>query len=74
MSRDAKPPEVRYRIYISDCGTKFYLRDIIAYEHEEHYFFDVDRRFAMRFQKYDTAMKYGERMVQADYHPYIETF
>lgn len=74
MSRKRKPPDVQYRIYISDGGTKFYLRDIIAHEHKEHYFFDVDRRYAMKFRKFDMARKYLERMQRADYHPHIESF
>lgn len=74
MSRKRPPPEVQYRIYISDGGTRFYLRDIIAHEHNEHYFFDTDVRYAMRFRKWDMAMKYRERMVRANYHPHIESF
>ena len=44
-----KLPKIQYRIYITDGGTKFYLRDIITYEKREHYFFDTDSRYAMRF-------------------------
>lgn len=73
MSRQKPPPEVRYRIYISDGGTKFYLRDIIAHEHKEHYFFDTDSRYAMRYRSFDIALKYRERMVSAGYHPHIES-
>lgn len=67
-----KLPKIQYRIYITDGGTKFFLRDIIAYEKREHYFFDTDSRYAMRFHKWDAAMKYRERMIRDDYHPHIE--
>jgi len=66
--------DIRYRIYIADGVTNFYLHDIIVYEHTEHYFFDADRRYAMFFRKWDTAMNYRERMIRAGYHPHIESF
>ena len=71
MSRK-KQPTVQYRIYISDGGTRFYLRDIIVYEKREHYSFDTDSRYAMMFKKWDAAMRCRDRMIRADYHPHIE--
>jgi len=74
VSRKKQQTETRYRIYISDGGTRFYLRDIVAHEKREHYFFDTDSRYAMWHRSFDTAMKYRERMVDAGYHPHIESF
>lgn len=72
MNKQMQPPERQFRIYISDGGTKFYLRDVIVCDKNDHYFFDVDRRFAMTFRKMNTAMKYRERMILLNYHPHIE--
>lgn len=66
-------PTAQYRIYISDGGTKFFLRDIIAHEKMEHYFFDVDRRYAMKFKNWSMAMKYRDRMIALNYHPHIKS-
>lgn len=71
MSGNRQPDDM-YRLYISDGGTRFYLRDIIVHEKTDHYLFDVDRRYAMTFRKRETAMKYRNRMISAKYHPQIE--
>lgn len=62
----------RYRIYISDGGTRFYLRDWMICDKRDNLIFDVDRRYAMRFKSWDVAMKYREKMVNLGYHPHIE--
>lgn len=68
-----KPKQgVRYRIYISDGLTKFYLRDWIVTDHRDNLVFDVDRHYSMKFKSMETAMKYRERMILLNYHPHIE--
>ena len=59
------PSPPRYRIYISDGGTKYYLRDWII--------FDVDRNRAMKFKSWDAVMRFRDKMIGLDYHPHIES-
>ena len=66
------PHGIRYRIYIADGGTKFYLRDWVVSDDLDNLVFDVDRRYAMLFMKFDIAMKYREKMIIMNYHPHIE--
>ena len=66
------PFKQRYRIYISDGGTKFYLRDWIICDQFDNLIFDVDRHYAMVFKTWDAAMRYRERMILLNYHPHIE--
>jgi len=66
-----RKPDIQYLIYIADGGTKFFLRDIIVHEKREHYFFDVDCRYAMKFHKWEKAAKYRERMIRDGYYPHI---
>ena len=64
---------IRYRIYISDGGTKFYLRDWIASDQRDNLVFDGDTRSSMKFKKLATAVRYRERMEALGYHPHIES-
>ena len=67
-----QPQKTRFRIYISDGGTKFYLRDWIICDQRDNLLFDVDVRYAMKFRDWNAAMKYRERMILLNYHPHIE--
>lgn len=70
--KPAALPPTQYRIYIADGGTKFYLRDWIICDERDNLVFDAERRNAMKFRKWEAAMKYRERMILLDYHPNIE--
>ena len=70
--KQQKPRGIQYRIYISESGTKFYLRDIIIHANMENYFFDTDVRYAKKFPSWSTAMKCREGMVHDRYDPHIE--
>lgn len=67
------PSPPRYRIYISDGDTKYYLRDWIICDEFNNLIFDVDRNRAMMFKSWDAVMRYREKMVGLDYHPHIES-
>ena len=67
------PSPPKYRIYISDGGTKYYLRDWIICDEFNNLIFDVDRNRAMMFKSWDAVIRYREKMVGLDYHPHIES-
>lgn len=67
-----KPFTPRYRIYISEHCTKFYLRDWVICDERDNLIFDADRRYAMKFRSWDAALKYHEKMKALKYDPHIE--
>ena len=66
--------ETRYRIYIQDGNTRFYLRDWIACDDNDHLVFDVDRRYAMRFKRWHTVKWYQRKMVAMGYTPFVDEY
>lgn len=67
-----KLPPTQYRIYIIDDQTRFYLRDWVVCDEYDHLIFDADRRYAMKFARWNIAMRCRDRMVILKYQPHIE--
>ena len=67
------PSPPKYRIYISDGSTKYYLRDWIICDAFNNLIFDVDRNSAMKFKSWDAVMRFRDKMIGLDYHPHIES-
>lgn len=60
-----------YRLYIIDCGSRFYLVDVIIADNMEHPQFSVEWSRAMTFPSLAKAMDYRARLITMGYAPHI---
>ena len=61
-----------YRIYIDDRDVRLYLLDWFVSIGMDHPQFTTKRDYAMRFDRFDSAFRYHERLTKLGYTPHIE--
>ena len=66
--------EPRYRIYIQEGRSRFYLRDWIVCDGNDNLIFHSDWRYAMRFQKWHVVRWYQKKMVELGYKPFVDEY